>query len=129
MTKRIALIGLLILGGCAVGPNIKRQNAAITHSGVKGIIEVGSKGYSGELLTGTDTSLIMLMPPARLVEIPHRIVTAAKFKPFVHRSRAPAAHEFLKLRHASRFPFGIPQTVLASLLDRAGQTQIQLVAP
>ncbi len=131
MTRRMGttiVIGcMLLVSGCSIGRNVKKEPAAITAEGAAGWVEANRVRYEGTLLAVTDSSvLLQLRTTQRLVEIPNSTIRQFDFWPFKAGSR-PDAAELLVLRRASRFPFGIPDAALATLLARADQTSIEKI--
>lgn len=127
MRKTIVIGCVLFISGCFVGKNVRKEPAAITAAGAVGWVEANRVHYEGTLLAITDTTLVLQLGTSqRLIEVPTRVIRHFDFNPFGGGSN-PTAAELNLLRQASRFPFGIPESALASLLARADQAAIERI--
>lgn len=126
MTRLIAVLCAL-LSGCALGKNVNSVPAAVTPSGAEGRLQLERGTLTGELLTVTDSSVIVLNAQQKVISLPLARIRGLEFKPFVNTERRPDQQQLGVLRRISRFPFGIPSAALAALLAHAGQSSIESV--
>ena len=124
---RSLILLCVVLGGCAIGKKIDSVPAAVTPAGAQGWLSLGGdRRFAGEVLSVTETGIIMLTAEQRVTEIPIERIQRMEFKPFVTHD-VPPRQQLTRLRAASRFPFGIPDPALAALLARSGQPSIEYV--
>ncbi len=127
MLKATIVVCAVLLSGCAVGTNINTLPAATTPAAVQGWVSLGDgRRFAGELLTVTDDRLVMLIAN-RLIELPVASIRQFQFSPFAKGSAQPTQEQLERMRGASRFPYGIPDTALTALLARSGQSSIESV--
>ena len=126
MTRSIAVLCVL-LSGCAVGKNVNSVPVAVTPSGAEGRLQLEQGTLTGELLSVTDSSVIVLNAQQKVVSLPLVRIRGLEFKPFVINVGRPDQQQLGVLRRISRFPFGIPDAALAALLARSGQSSIESV--
>ena len=89
---------------------------------MRGAINVGANVYSGELLAITRTDFVLLTS-SRLFVIPFPIAGSGDFSSIDIRTYgAPWQTHAEQLRHASRYPQGIPAPALSAILQSKGQT-------
>ncbi|HEY0673286.1 MAG TPA: hypothetical protein VGD27_13505 [Longimicrobiales bacterium] len=128
MCRVLIMICLALLTGCKVGKNVKNVPAAVTPAGVSGWAEVDGTRYQGEILTATDSSIVLLAAPRqRLLEIPAARIKRLDFRPFLSHDETLQAADLAQLRNASRFPYGIPENALAALLAHYNQQAIERI--
>lgn len=113
------LLCLLLALGCYTSPRPEKFRPALNPHGVMGTLSFsGKRSVRVELLEMQDSAYVVLADD-RVAVAPFRLVLDATFdrigRVAVARA-APAAKEQEQLRHASRFPFGIPAQALAALL-------------
>jgi hypothetical protein len=127
MLKRLIVMCTVMSAGCALGTNINKHPAATSPAGVTGFVSVDkARSYEGELLSISDDRYVMLVAN-RVIAVPLASSARFYFKPFAHGWGVPESEQLARMRRASRFPYGIPDAVLAALLTRSGQTVIEEV--
>ena len=99
--------------------------------GENAIVHLARVNASGELLTVNDSSIVLLTN-ARVVVVPLAAVRLIEFGPmstFSTYNGSVAADDQAKVLQRSRFPYGITNDAMKALLQAAGQTQPDVVAP
>ena len=129
--KRAALVGVLALAasGCMIGPRIGSYAPAAAPQGAAVIVD---DNIRTELLTASDTALLLRRPNGRLVlehfgafgawdiELPEGRRT------FSMAFRAPSRSELERFRLVSRYPQGLTPAQLEALLSDAGQKALEV---
>jgi hypothetical protein len=119
------LVAVLALAGCRTGPRLENFPPANSPAGVATTLGVGRQRIKGELLEVNDSGFVVRQTP-QITFVPFTVVREAKFAGIGAMSlRSPEA--MVTLRHASRFPAGIPPAVLPRLLEEAGQREIVVI--
>jgi hypothetical protein len=123
------MLSVVVLAACAVGRKIDTVPAVITAHGVQGSTRVADRTFTGEVMTATDSSIVMLTTEGRLVEIPADHMRRVDFRPFLRQETRPTPQDLARLLRVSRFPYGIPDVALRELLTRSNQSMIERIAP
>jgi hypothetical protein len=118
---------LLVLSGCAIGaPAARNLPVAVSPQGIQGSVAVAEQVYQGELLTVTDSAIVLAA--GKLMSINRAQAGEIAFGPYVRANgRLMSAQQWETLRMGSRFPYGIPPTALEALLRRYEQTAVEVV--
>ena len=125
--KAIAL--LAVIAGCRHGPSESDLNAVVVGEGVYTEVKVGTQTLSGELLSIDRTGLVLRTK--RIVFVPLPSIADARFpalgkRYWIRNGRAEvSAMETVRL--ATRFPYGISEQVMATLLASTNQTSIETI--
>jgi hypothetical protein len=122
------LVLVLIVCGCFTSRPPQRFGPAITATGVTGSVRlIGGTELSGELLAVNDTAYVMLIG-SRVTIARYATLSAARFgvvgQVTASPGEVPRADRRQQLGSYSRFPFGIPDSALAALLAKGGQTVV-----
>ena len=127
MKTIIILAAAALLTGCKLGaPAAHHLIDATRPTGIHGRVFVQSTPYEGELLTVTDSALVLAA--GKVISISRAIVTRVEFRPYMREDLGSLTRQqWETLRYGSRFPYGIPPDALASLLLRYSQNTVQVV--
>lgn len=122
--------GLLLLA-CYTGTHPSSYGPAQTPYGAGGtVFLVDGRDLSGELLAVRDNAYVVMIG-RRVTVVPFAATEGAHFADvpwYGEPTRAPSDNVRERLRLLSRFPYGLPDTVLAELLRHAGQEAPDVVA-
>ena len=126
MVLQGALVWAVALTGCFTSPHPNHFPPARSPSGAVGTVYLtDGRDYSGELLSASDTSVVVLVGH-RVAVTPLRHVQRLSFRGFAcgqfpsDACLSPRSVE--DARAVSRFPFGIPAPAFRALLERGNQT-------
>lgn len=126
---RLAPLAVLSFAACTTSPTLSRFPPANSPAGVRATLRVGTQRVQGELLEASDSGFVVLRSPeilfARLADVREASFHGLGRIPV----RAIRPKEMDTLRHASRFPTGIPLGVLPQLLAHTGQRAVVVVTP
>lgn len=125
MRQSLWLASVLALAACRTGPRIESFPPANSPAGVMTRLSVGRQRVEGELLAVSDSGFVVRQSP-QIAFVPFTAVRGASFAGFGRMSLRDSA-AIVTLRHASRFPAGIPPTLLPRLLEEAGQREIVVI--
>ena len=117
----------VLLAACLTSPTLSGFPPARSASGVEARLRVGGQEIRGELLEASDSGFVVRQSP-QIVFVPISVVRSARFAGIGHVTvNPPDADRLLTVRHSSRFPAGIPRSVLPELLRQSGQREIAVV--
>lgn len=125
------LAGVLLLGGCMVGPNAQKLGPG----GVPVVLgttvaePAPHHRIEGELLAADDSGLVVLSG-GRLVRVEYGALTRASMPMSRYRptkGQPPDAGELSIIRKLSRFPQGIAPALMGRLLVAQNQTTVDVV--
>lgn len=125
---RLIASGLLWVSvGCVPLPIPSTFPPAQSGHGIDARLLVGRRMVKGELLEVSDTAFIVRTAEG-LVLIPQESVTEANFPDVgFYRAADLVGDVTRQLRLTSRFPAGIPASVMTALLGEAGQAQVTVI--
>lgn len=131
-TRRLAIGAGVALGlgagGChlGLGPTPETFEPAQRPAGVHATLRLADQTVEGELLELRDSTLLLLTAPSpRIAAVPLssiRVGNFAQARESIVRGRFSSESERNVIRQLSRFPAGIPESVLRILLETHGQT-------
>lgn len=113
----------LVVSGCIyTGGSPSKSPLAKSPEGVAGVVTVATHVYEGELLTVTRGDLTMRTSEA-VVVIPYSQIERGGFSAIdVTIAGAPSSRNLDQLRYASRFPYGIPDAAMKTILSKMGRS-------
>ena len=115
------------VGACVkvLGPD-GRDAPQIKHNqGTIGTVSTATAGFSGELLTVSDSTLVIA--GEKITSIRTSAVTIVRFADVSRNPRTLDAKLLNDLKLRSRYPYGIPAPALAQLLEARGQRAPDMV--
>jgi hypothetical protein len=115
------LIGFAFFFGCKIGGSLKNEHVANSPSGdrIMVTLEEQSQTLNGELLSVHDESVIMLTGELEIVEVFYskaKRMLIGKKRIFLSGRPYSGLNEVTKFRVYARFPQGISEELMASLL-------------
>jgi hypothetical protein len=112
---------------CFTGPSAHSFTPAVTGHGVDGQLQLRNRTVKGELLELRDTAYVLATDEGILL-VPFPAVRRAKFESFGSFGGGVPDSEWRERLHlASRFPRGIPESALTTLLAEARQSELLVV--
>src|SRR5574342_237671 len=124
---------LLIATACSSGPKVNKFPPVRSPSGAAAMVARGHARFRAELLTVTDTALLLLDTDSqRIVLAPYGAFTRVTFPALpwdVQRGHPPTERMRGQLRLWSRYPGGVDTALLPRLLSAYGQRSLVVLAP
>lgn len=123
----------LVIGGChfGFGPTPETFEPAQRPAGVHATLRLADQTIEGELLELRDSTLLLLTSPSpRIAAVPIssiRVGNFAQARESIVRGRFSSESERNVIRQLSRFPTGLPESVLRTLLGTHGQAAPEAV--
>lgn len=119
-------IVVLAAGACFTGPSAGSFTPAVSGHGVDAHLHLGRRRVEGELLELRDTGYVVINTLGVQI-VPFSGVDAASFDGLGSLYGTPGSDWSERLRLASRFPHGMPDSALAQLLAVTHQSQMTYV--
>ena len=144
LIQLLTIFSVMLLAGCHAGPQVAEMHILRQPQGVALVVDVNQEGerkrlhVAGELVEVMDDGLVLetsVSDGAQLSFIPWRIiyrVQAADLKGFRSITNSSGANRpagVERLRLVSRFPQGLTDELLATLLASYGQQSLAGVTP
>lgn len=129
--RGVALLGGLGLAGCHLGTGVGSFAPATHAGGVPVSVESRSARLDAELLSVSDTGLL-LASDSGLVFAPYRAIRGATFGQVseeISKGEAPHAATRERLRLISRFPQGVSAERVRALLAAYHQDSLRVLEP
>jgi hypothetical protein len=125
---------VLICSACSIGTTIKRFAPSNGPDGVATTVRRGRAFFNAELLAATDTALLLVREPARVVLVRYDAASRVEFTGLpaeytLRRGRSPDSTTLERLRLWSRFPAGVDSLLLQRLLSAYRQGSLEVLAP
>jgi hypothetical protein len=128
-----ALLLCLLATSCSFGPRVSKFGPATHVAGLGTMVARGDSTFGAELLAVTDTALL-LVRDSRIVLARYRSVDRIDFLGLseqytITRGRPPVGQVREQLRLFSRYPPGVPASLLAELLAAYHQDSVDVLRP
>jgi hypothetical protein len=133
LTAAIAMSGIQ-LGSCHTGVQLETFRPAHNPDGIRVQIELEREQMSGELLEVRADGLLIYASARdqRIVLVPYSLIERATFNQFnrvLTSGRDPDDVTKERLRLLSRFPQGLSEELMASVLAAYGQNHLEILGP
>jgi hypothetical protein len=132
MAPRTLATLALVAAGCSYGQTAPKFIAAYGPHGVTArIVTVRGEDISGELLAVEDAALLIERQNA-LTRVAYASIREARFEPSgraLGHGRPPSPTELSALKLRSRYPQGVSEDLLRTLLAAHGQQAVKEVGP
>jgi len=131
LTRYLILVGAALVtgatGACVkvIGPEGRDAPQIKYNLGTAGTVTTATGDVTGELLTVSDSTLVIAA--AKITSIRTSVVTLVRFPDISRDPRTLNAELLNDLKLRSRYPYGIPATALAQLLQSRGQQTLDVV--
>lgn len=128
---RRSLLLVLLVAGCQFGTKPQAFPPAVTPQGVVATITTrGKVNVVGELLAVEDSALLVWRDSAAMARVPLAAIDRASFarmRVLLDAGEPLSPKDRDRLRLTSRYPQGIPDEVMARLVEASGGQAVEVV--